>query len=84
MISYYERCLQLLKGFRGFRLEHISRLHNEEANRLAQHASGYQPIQEVLTSAVDTDDWRKEIVDYLKDPYKKVERRIRFQATKSV
>ena len=50
LISYYERCLQLLKGFRDFRLEHISRLHNEEANRLAQHASGYQPIQEVLTS----------------------------------
>jgi ribonuclease HI len=55
LISYYERCLQLLKGFRDFR-EHISRLHNEEANRLAQHASGYQPIQEVLTSAVDTND----------------------------
>ena len=38
----------------------------------------------MLTSAVDTDDWRKEIVDYLKDPYRKVERRIRFQATKYV
>jgi FKBP-type peptidyl-prolyl cis-trans isomerase (trigger factor) len=44
-----------------------------------QSLIGYQPIQEVLTSAVDTDDWRKKIVDYLKDPYKKVERRIRFQ-----
>jgi ribonuclease HI len=84
LISYYERCLQLLKGFRDFRLEHVSRLHNEEANRLAQHASGYQPIQEVLTSAVDIDDWRREIVDYLKDTSKKVERRIRFQATKYV
>jgi hypothetical protein len=73
-----------LKEFRDFRLEHISRLHNEEANRLAQHASGYQLIQEVLNSAVDTDDWRKEIVDYLKDSSKKVERRIRFQATKYV
>jgi hypothetical protein len=73
-----------LKEFRDFRLEHISRLHNEEANRLAQYASGYQPIQEVLTLAVDTDDWRKGIVDYLKDPSKKVERRIRFQATKYV
>ena len=72
LISYYERCLQLLKGFRDFRLEHISRLHNEEANRLAQHASGYQLIQEVLTSSVNTDDWRKEIVDYLKDPYKRL------------
>jgi hypothetical protein len=70
--------LQLLKEFKDFRLEHIPRLHNEEANRLAQHASGYQPIQEVLTSVVDTDDWRMEIVDYLRDPSKKVERRIRF------
>jgi hypothetical protein len=32
----------------------------------------------------DTDDWRKEIIDYLKNPSKKVERRIRFQATKYV
>jgi ribonuclease HI len=46
LISYYEKCLQLLKGFRNFHLEHVSRLHNEEANRLAQHASGYQPIQD--------------------------------------
>ena len=30
------------------------------------------------------DDWRKEIVDYLEDPSKKVSRRIRFQATKYV
>ena len=30
------------------------------------------------------DNWRKEIVDYLEDPSKKVSRRIRFQATKYV
>jgi hypothetical protein len=84
LISYHKRYLQLLKEFKDFCLEHISRLHNEEANRLAQHASGYQPVQEVLTSAVDTDDWRKEIIDYLRDPSKKVERHIRFQATKYV
>ena len=30
------------------------------------------------------DDWRKEIVDYLKDPSKKVDRKIRFQALKYV
>ena len=30
------------------------------------------------------DDWRKEITDYLKDPNKKVNWRIRFQATKYV
>jgi len=50
--------LQLLKEFKDFCLEHIPRLHNEEANQLAQHASGYQPVQVVLTSAVDADDWR--------------------------
>jgi len=55
LIAYYERCVQLLKEFRDFWLEHIPRLHNEEANRLAQHASGYQPILEIL-SADSADD----------------------------
>jgi len=73
-----------LKEFKDFCLEHIPRLHNEEANRLAQHASGYQPIPGVLTSAVDADDWRRKITDYLRNPSKKVERRIRFQDTKYV
>jgi len=83
LIAYYERCVQLLKEFKDFRLEHIPRLHNEQANPLAQHASGYQPILDIL-SAVSADDWRKEIIDYLKDPSRKVERRVRFQATKYV
>ena len=72
-----------MKKFKEYRLEHIPRLHNEEANRLAQYASGYQPIQ-MVTSVTVTDDWRKEIADYLRDPSKKVERRLRFQATKYV
>ena len=76
--------MQLLKEFKDFRLEHIPRLHNEDANRLAQHASGYQPILEVFSSLIDADDWRIEIIDYLKDPSKKVERHVRFQATKYV
>jgi len=50
---------------------------------LAQHASGYQPILNTL-SAISADDWRKEIINYLRDPSKKVERRILFQATKYV
>jgi len=83
LIVHYERCLQLLKEFRDFLLEHIPRLHNEEANQLSQHASGYQPILEVLL-AVSVDDWRKEIIDYLKDSSRKVERCIRLQATKYV
>jgi len=72
-----------LKEFRDFRLEHIPRSHNEEAKWLAQDASGYHPILEVL-SAVSADDWRREIIDYLKDPSRKVERRVKFQATKYV
>ena len=83
LITYKEKCIQLLKEFKDFRLEHVPRLHNQESNRLAQHASRYQPISNVL-SAVGADDWRKEIIDYLKDPSKKVERRVRFQATKYV
>ena len=63
LVSYYERCLQLLKEFKDFRLEHIPRLHNEEANRLAQHALGYQSILGVFLSAISADDWRKGIVD---------------------
>jgi len=83
LISYHERSMQLLKEFKDFWLEHVPRLHNEEANRLTQHASGYQPMVNML-SAIGADDWRKEIVDYLKDPSKKFERRVRFQATKYV
>jgi len=83
LITYYEKSMQLLKEFKDFRLEHVPRLHNEEANRLAQHASGYQPILNTL-SAIGADDWRKDIIDYLKDPSKNVVRRIRFQATKYV
>jgi len=83
LITYHERSMQLLKEFKDFRLEHVPRLHNEEANRLAQHASGYQPMINTI-SAIGADDWRKEIIDYLKDPSKKVERRVRFQATKYV
>jgi len=41
LITYHERSMQRLKEFKDFRLEHIPRLHNEEANRLVQHASGY-------------------------------------------
>ena len=70
LIGYYDRSMQLLKEFKDFHLEYVPRLHNEEANRLAQHASGYQPMINAI-SAIGADDWRKEIVDYLKDPSKK-------------
>ena len=50
---------------------------------MTHHALGYQPMLNTL-SAISAVDWRKEIIDYLKDPSKKVERRVQFQATKYV
>jgi ribonuclease HI len=68
--NYYEECKEILKSFQLVILPHIPREHNEEANRLAQSASGYRENQEVFASDVYAfgsdladDDWRKEIVD---------------------
>jgi len=55
LITYYEKSMRLLRKFKSFQLEHVPRLHNEEANRLAQHASRYQPILNTL-SAISVDD----------------------------
>ena len=41
-------------------------------------------MEGVMALELTADDWRKEIVDYLKDPSKKVDRNIRFQAIKYV
>ena len=38
----------------------------------------------IMALELTADDWRKEIVDYLKDPSKKVDIKIRFQAIKYV
>jgi hypothetical protein len=55
-----------LKSFQLLILQHIPREHNEEANRLAQSASGYRENQEVFANDVCAvgsdlaeDDWRK-------------------------
>ena len=41
-------------------------------------------MEGMMALELPADDWRKEIVDYLEDPSKKVSRRVRFQATKYV
>jgi hypothetical protein len=80
-----------LKSFQLVILQHIPREHNEEANRLAQSASGYRENQEVFAmevcafgSELAEDDWRKEIVDYLENPSRKVSRKLRYKAIKFV
>jgi hypothetical protein len=69
---YHEECLQLLKEFETVMIEHIPKAYNEEANKLAQGASGYRPIYGAMAVELAADDWRKEIADYLRDPSKKL------------
>jgi ribonuclease HI len=89
--NYYEECREILKSFQFVILQHIPREHNEEANRLAQSASGYRKNQEAFAMEVfafggdlTEDDWRKEIIDYLEDPSRKVSRKLRYKAIKFV
>jgi hypothetical protein len=89
--NYFEGCREILKSFQLVILQHIPREHNEEANRLAQSASGYRENQEAFSMEVCAlggdlaeDDWRKEIVDYLEDPCRKVSRKLRYKAIKFV
>jgi ribonuclease HI len=64
--SYYEECREILKSFPLVTLQHIPREHNEEANRLAQSASGYKEHQEAFSTEICAlgldhaeDNWRK-------------------------
>jgi ribonuclease HI len=89
--NYYEECREILKSFQLVILQHISRERNEEANRLAQSASGYRENQEASAmkacafgSDLAEGDWRKEIVDYLEDPSRKVSRKLRYKPIKFV
>jgi hypothetical protein len=58
---------------------------------LAQSASGYRENQEAFAmevcafrSDLADDDWRKEIVNYLDNPSRKVSRKLRYKAIKFV
>jgi len=63
---YYVECRELLNYFSSMIIKHIPRNENQEANRLAQSASGYHQIIEILADEVVADeDWRKDIIEYL-------------------
>ena len=68
---YHEECCRLLREFKKVTIEYVPKLYNGDANRLAQHTSGYRPMEGVMALELPDDDWRKEIVDYLEDPSKK-------------
>ena len=82
--GYYDECQGLLKEFPCVSLQHIPRAQNQEANHLAQSASGYRVFQEVLSSETSNNDWRVEIADYLRNPSQKVTRKLRYKSTKYV
>ena len=84
MKGYYDECQKLLKGFLHISFQHIPRAQNQEANCLAQSASGYRVFQEILSSETSSDDWRVEIADYLRDPSQKVTRKLRYKSAKYV
>ena len=57
---YHEECCRLLKELKKVTIEHVPKLYNGDANRLAQHASGYWPMESVMALELPADDWRKE------------------------
>ena len=65
--KYYDECKKLIDNFSSISFQYIPRAQNQEANRLAQNASGYRLILNESTGEVST-GWRKEIVDYLTNP----------------
>jgi len=83
--KYYEECQELFNSFTSLIINHIPKNQNHEANRLAQSASGYRQIIEILADEVVADeDWRKDIIEYLKNPSKQVSRKLRCKALKFV
>ena len=59
-----------MKDFKMVYIKHICREQNIEANDLAQDTSGYKPMLrdiEIEIVAIQPDDWRYEIFEYLKN-----------------
>ena len=75
---YHEECLELLREFKMVSVEHVPKIQNGEASKLAQSASSYRPIYDIATLELPADDWTREIVNYLKDPSQKVSRQLRY------
>jgi ribonuclease HI len=68
LLGYFEESRWILDEFMSVILEHIPKAQNEEANWLAQFESEYRRRASVLFDDVLTNDWRKAILDYLKNP----------------
>ncbi|KAK2370658.1 hypothetical protein QL285_083688 [Trifolium repens] len=124
LAKYFVITSSLLNGFDHIDIEHVPRLENQEANDLAQIASGYKVSKEKLTQLIEIkekmvlqepiseqlsmpklvgadndevkipqenfeifaidnlsdNDWRKPIVEYLRNPTENVDRKIKCRA----
>ena len=54
---YHEECLRLLKEFKKVTIEHVPKFHNSDANRLAQHAPEYRPMEGIMALELTADEY---------------------------
>lgn len=74
-----------MKEFKDVKIKHVPREQNSEANDLAQLASGYRlAVASADVADIEIEDWRYEIISYLKDPSQRVGKKIRYKALKYV
>ena len=81
------QCRELMSRFRYINFHWIRRTLNNEANDLAQMASGYKETTDgvdVEIQFLEPGDWRADIFKYLKDPARGAHRKIRLKAMKYV
>ena len=81
------QCREFMSQFRYINFHWIRRTLNNEANDLAQMASGYREIADgvdVEVQFLEPGVWRADIFNYLKDSARGAPRRIRFKAMKYV
>ncbi|XP_070675685.1 uncharacterized protein [Malus domestica] len=90
LAPYHMVASYLAESFDGITFEHIFRIHNTDADELAQIASGAQLLGDrqylIDVCAVEAipDDWRKPIMQYLDNPNGKHSRKTRVHATNYV
>ena len=87
LYPYLLRCQELMAKFRFVQLTWIPRESNMEANKLAQVAFGYAEQDDdvcVDVMPIDTNDWRADLLNYLRDPARGADKKTRHRALKHV
>ena len=82
LFPLWMQCRELMAQFRYINFNWIPRSQNTEANDLAQMASGYKDVSggaDVQVQFLESDDWRADIFNYLKDPARGAPKRCKIQ-----